>query len=114
MIRLLAFLLPMAPFAFGLMRAVETEGRDLRYLWVALAAFAGAMARMALARGRSARPGSRGALAAGVFVFAATSAAVVAWMLGTVIGPAMLMVAAGFGACFAAATYLGMARSPIR
>lgn len=107
--RLLAFLLPMVPFGFGLMRAASTDGRDLRYVWVAFAAFAGAMLRMAMARQQTARPMTRTALAGGIFVLSSLSAALTAWLLNTRIGPGMFLVAGGFALCFAAATWLRMA-----
>ena len=106
MIRLLAMVLAFAPFAFGMIRALQTDGTDMRYLWVAFAAFTGAMARMALARRARGRLMTRRALAAGVFFVSTAFAAIAAWMLGTMLGPALFIVAAGFGFCYAASTYL--------
>lgn len=108
MTRAMAMLFPMLPFMFGLMRAVESDGTDMRYLWVALAAFAGGMLRLGMARSKTATPITRGALAAGVFVISSLFAAVAAAFLGTKIGPAMFLVAAGFGACFALGAYASM------
>jgi hypothetical protein len=110
MTRLLSAALAFAPFAFGMIRAIQTDARDLRYLWVAFAAFAGAMARMVLAR-RQRTPLPRLALAAGIFVTSSLFAALAAWALGTTIGPAMLVVSAAFGFCFAASTFI---RMPVR
>lgn len=107
-IRIAAAVLAFLPFGFALMRAVETEGRDLRYLWVALAAFVGAMVRMAMAANNPGRPMTRGALALGVFFLSMLSAVFTAWLLGTIIGPSMFIVGAGFAFCFAAATFLRM------
>lgn len=97
----------LAPFAFAMVRAVGTDGQDLRYLWVALAAFGGAMLRMVMAA-RSGRRLTRGTLAAGVFLWAAVFAVVAARLLGTAFGPAMFLVAAGFALCFALSTFLRM------
>lgn len=106
--RLVGVAAAMAPFAFALMRAVETEGRDLRYLWIAIAAFAGAMARMVLAMLGGARPMTRGMMAAGVFVMSALSAVVAAVMMGMPVRATLFVVAAAFGLCFAVSTYLRM------
>lgn len=108
MTRLLAAALAFVPFAFGMIRAIQTDARDVRYLWVAFAAFAGAMLRMAMARRQAPSRLTRGALAAGVFVFSSVFAAIAAWMLGTAIGPGMLVVTAGFGFCFAASAFMQM------
>jgi len=97
----------MAPFAFAMVRAVQTDGQDLRYLWVALAAFAGALLRMVMAA-RGPRRMTRGTLAIGVFFMAAVFASVAALLLGTAIGPAMFVVATGFAFCFALSTFLRM------
>jgi hypothetical protein len=96
------------PFGFAMIRAVETEGRDLRYLWVAFAAFVGALARMALAARSGGRRMTRGTLAAGVFFMSTLFAVLAAWLLGTAVGPAMFIVGAGFGFCFALSTFLRM------
>ena len=104
-----AMLLAGAPFAFAMIRIVQTDARDMRYLWVAFAAFAGAMLRMAIAM-RGSRRMTRGALGAGVFLVSTAAAAFTALMLGTRVGPAMFLVAAAFGACFAMSTYLRMPR----
>jgi hypothetical protein len=45
-------LLVAAPFAFGLLRAINT-GTDWRYLWVALGAFIGSAVIIAIGRARS-------------------------------------------------------------
>jgi hypothetical protein len=107
-LRIAAAALAFAPFGFALMRAVETEGRDLRYLWVAFAAFVGAMIRMAMAARRGGRLMTRGTLATGIFLFSTLCAVAAAWMLGTTPGPSMFLVSAAFGACFAASTFLRM------
>lgn len=109
--RIAAALLAFAPFGFALMRAVETEGLDLRYLWVAFAAFMGAMVRMFMAARSTGRRMTRGTLAAGVFFMSALFAVVAAWALKTAVGPAMFIVSAAFGACFAASTFLRMPAS---
>jgi hypothetical protein len=106
MLRIAAAAFAFAPFGFALMRAVETEGRDLRYLWVAFAAFIGAMVRMAMAARSGGRRMTRGTLAAGVFFMSTLSAVVAAFMIGTDVGLAMFLVSSAFGFCFAAATFL--------
>jgi hypothetical protein len=111
MLRLIGLLLPMIPFGFGLARAVETEGQDLRYLWVALAAFAGGMLRLSMARSRSAAPITRAALAAGVFIVSSAFAVVAAILLGTSVNLAVFVVATAFGACFALGAYVSMGQA---
>ena len=106
--RVASALFAFAPFGFALIRAVGTEGRDLRYLWVAIAAFIGAMARMALAARRGGRLMTPLTLAAGVFFMSTVAASVAAIMLGTSVNLAVFIVAAGFGFCFAASTFLRM------
>lgn len=108
LIRIAGTAAALAPFAFAMVRSVETDGRDLRYLWVALAAFAGAMLRMVMAARRGGRPMTRGTLAAGVFLMSAVFAIVAARLLGTAIGPSMFLVGAGFAFCFALSTFLRM------
>jgi hypothetical protein len=93
------------PFAFGIIRAV-TSGHDFRYIWVALASsMAGAGV---MTYGKVSSPSWRSALtlAAGVFVVATTAAVLAARLLGTTIGPGMLVVASSFGLCFAFAAGL--------
>jgi hypothetical protein len=88
------------PFAFGIVRAITT-GNDFRYIWVALAASVGA----AVVRGKetASRRSLRSALAitAAVFVISTCAAGLAAWLLGTAIGPGMLVVVSAFGCCFA-------------
>lgn len=111
LVKVLSAALAAAPFAFGLIRAVRT-GTDVRYVWVALAAMAGGMVVTGVARGFR-RPLRPAALAAAVFVVSTTLAVIVALLLGTTLGPGILIVAASFAACFAAASLLGvLARRP--
>lgn len=101
----LSILLATVPFAFALIRAART-GYDLRYLWVAVAALLGAMAFMAAGKASSRRPRVVVALSAGAGVMATLLAVLVALLLGTTAGPGMLVVASGFGFCFAASCLL--------
>ena len=93
------------PFAFGAIRAVKT-GEDVRYLWVALASGIGAFA---VAQVTATRPSVR-APAAAVLAFAVSGAAGIAaaMLLGTKLGAGILVVAASFAACFAAACLLSV------
>ena len=88
------------PFAFGVIRAVKT-GSDYRYLWVALAAGVGA-----LVMGLSARRSPPISLTALVFIASGLTGVLAAMLLGTNLGPGILVVAASFAACFAAACLL--------
>jgi hypothetical protein len=104
--RLASALFAILPFAFALMRAAETGGEDLRYLWVAFAAFAGAIVRMAVAARGSGRRMTPRTLAAGIFLSSTLFAVVAAWLLGATSGPAIFLVGAAFGFCFALSTFL--------
>lgn len=93
------------PFAFGVIRAVKT-GSDYRYLSVALAAGVGALV-LSLSARRSPLPG----LAARIFVASLAIGILAAMLLGTKLGPGILIVAASFAACFAAACVLHVIRT---
>ena len=88
------------PFAFGLIRAFRT-GNDVRYLWIALAGLLGAAAVMTVGR-QTPRIWQVVALSARAFVLSTTLAIGAALLLGTTLGPGLLVVAASFGLCFAA------------
>ena len=103
----LAIIFAAIPFAFGMIRAFTT-GTDVRYIWVALAAMVGGLLATSVAR-RIRQAPTTGVLVAAVFVTSAINAGVAALLLGTRMGPALLIVAAGFAACFAAATLVATA-----
>jgi hypothetical protein len=88
------------PFAFALIRFVKS-GSDVRYFWVALASFLGAIT-VVLGGGRQ-RPTLQAALtrSAAAFVIATLFAVLAGLLLGTTLGPGILVVAAAFGLCSA-------------
>jgi hypothetical protein len=88
-----------APFGFALIRAVRT-GNDFRYLWVALASFAG-MAAVMMVKANTRKPGAGAWLPAASFVVSTLLAVLMAVLLGTTLGPGILMVASAFGFCCA-------------
>jgi hypothetical protein len=88
------------PFAFALIRAVRT-GYDYRYFWVAFASLIGAAGIVAISRGSRRSLPIAFALSAAAFVSSTLLAMVAAMLLGTRMGPGMLVVAASFGICFA-------------
>jgi len=98
-------LIALVPFAFGVVRAVRT-GQDLRYLWVALAALIGAVVPIGLGRARARRSAASAALAVTALFPSILCAMLAARLLGTVMGPGILVVAAAFGLCFAVAGLL--------
>ena len=100
-VSLVAIACAATPFAFGLIRAVTT-GYDVRYLWLALASLAGAIAVIAVARPSAKGARTAIAVSAGVFVVATLCAIVVALLMGTTLGPGLLVVGAAFGLCFSA------------
>lgn len=93
------------PFAFASIRAIQT-GKDVRYLWVALAGLFGAAATVRAGRAYSRRSTAAVALAVGAFVVATLFSVAGALLIGTRLGPGLLVVAAAFGLCFAAAAFL--------
>jgi hypothetical protein len=96
MIRLLSVALAAAPFAFGVIRYLQT-GSDRRMLWMALAAHIGAGVVM-LAGGR--RTGV--AIAVVALVVATSLAALVAYRLGASAAAGVWPVALVFGFCVTA------------
>ena len=108
LIYLVAILIAAVPFAFGLIRALQT-GTDFRYLWVAIASFIAATAVTAAWNARSRTPLY---LAATVLVVATLVAAVTAFLLGAKSAPAVLVVALAFGLCWAASCALYATSQP--
>src|SRR5882672_3237549 len=88
------------PFLFGLLRAVMS-GNDFRYLWVAAASLFGAGAFAAAAGERMRRPRVALAFSAGSFIVATLCAIAAAMLLGTRLGPGLLVVASSFAFCCA-------------
>ena len=90
------------PFAFASIRAIQT-GWDFRYFLIAVAGLLGAAAAVAIGR---AHTGGRGfAMAMAAFVAAALLSVLAAMTIGTRLGPGLLIVAAAFAVCFAAAVF---------
>ena len=88
----------LAPFAFGLLRYVET-GSDLRMLWMALASAVGAMIVRAFVRARGAQSGNT-LPAIATLVIATAFATAMGMMLGATMGPGVFMVALVQGTCW--------------
>lgn len=103
--RALAIAVGAAPFAFALIRAVQT-GSDFRYFWIALASLLGAVVVMRLGRASRAHARSAVVLGAGAVVTGTTFAAIAALLIGTRWNAGMLIVAAAFGFCAAAGSLL--------
>ena len=105
-LRALAILLGAVPFGFALIRAYVTRGGDLRYVWVALAASCGAAALIQIDKPSGSGRRAPVWLPASVFLGSTVCAAVAARLLGTTLGTGMLIVAAAFGLCLAAGSFL--------
>ena len=105
-----SILFAVVPFAFALIRAFETGGRDLRYVWVAIAALCGAVVTILIARPYGGGPNAAVALSAGVFVIATLLAVCAALLLGTRLGPGIVVVGSAFGFCFAVGCLLHSSR----
>ena len=110
MLKILALLCAATPFVFAMIRAVTT-GTDVRYVYLAVAAMAGGMLVSALARG-SRTPLSVPLIVGLVLVVSTVLATGVGVLLGTHLGPGLLIVAGGFAVCFAAATWLSLLSRP--
>ena len=95
---LVAGLLAVAPLTFGLIRAVTT-GDDLRYLWLAGAAFLGATAVIRLGRGASGAARISLVRALGAVGAGSVCAAATAILLGATAGPGVAIVSFAFGLC---------------
>jgi hypothetical protein len=93
------------PFAFASIRAAQT-GQDFRYFWVAAAGLLGAAGTVSVGRSYGKRPVAAVALTFGAFVVATLFSVAGALLIGTRLGPGLLVVAASFGLCFAAAAFL--------
>jgi hypothetical protein len=112
LIYLIAILFAAIPFAFGLIRALQT-GTDFRYLWVAIVSFVSAAAVMAIGNVRNREPTVT--LPAAVLVIATLDAAATAYLLGARSAPAVLVVALAFALCWSAscALYAISRRQPV-
>jgi len=92
--RLLSLLFTAAPFAIALIRAGRS--RDLRLLWMAIAAFAAAVVVVGVTK-------SRTAATSATFVLATVAAAVAGAVLGGTAVPGLLAVSSAFGVSLAVA-----------
>ena len=97
---LLSVLLAAIPFAFAIVRALQTRS-DFRYAWVALASFLGAAAVMIIGKARQRTPARVLALAVVALIAAALLAGIVAFVVGARSVLSMAVVAVGFGGCHA-------------
>ena len=106
-LRAVSIVLAAVPFAFALMRAFQT-GDDLRYLWVAIAGVCGAVAAVWVAGPDGTSQKAAIVLWFVVFAVATLLGILTAVLLGTKLGPAVVLVGAAFGFCFAAGAALYM------
>jgi hypothetical protein len=98
---ILAVLFALAPFGFGVIRAVTT-GHDFRMLAMAVAAFAGVLIITLIGQSRAGVAASSGA----VFFVATVIAACVADLMGATAAAGIWPVAIVFGLCYAASDIL--------
>ena len=96
------------PFAFASIRAIQT-GWDFRYFLIAVAGLLGAAATVAIGRAYT----GTFAMVMAAFVSAALLSVLAAMAIGTRLGPGLLIVAAAFAVCFAAAVLFHV-RAPER
>ena len=103
MARALSLAAAAMPFAFALIRAIRTSW-DFRYFLIASAGLLGAAATLAIGRGYA--DGTRGfAMTIAAFVAAVLLSVLAAMAIGTRFGLGLLVVAASFAVCFAAAAF---------
>jgi hypothetical protein len=100
MIRSFSIFFLSLPFLFGLLRAATTSN-DFRYFWVAAASLFGAAVVTAAARGQMRRPRVAVACAVGAFIVGTLCAIAAGMLLGTRLGPGLLVVASSFAFCCA-------------
>ena len=100
-LRALSVVLAAIPFAFALIRAIQT-GDDLRYLWVAIAGLCGTVATTWITGPDGTSLKAAILLSAVVFAVATLLGVLTAVLLGTRLGPAVVVVGTAFGFCFAA------------
>jgi hypothetical protein len=91
------------PFAFASIRAIQT-GWDFRYFLIAAAGLLGAAATVPIGRGYATGWGSF-AISMAAFVAAGFLSVLAAMTIGTRLGLGLLVVAAAFAVCFAAAVF---------
>jgi len=101
-LHILSIVVAVLPFAFAVIRAVRTDGQDVRYTWVALAALGGATAVVAAGWLRRRRVNAAARLFAAMFLTATLLALVAALFVGTHFGAGVLVVASSFRFCSAA------------
>ena len=94
----LSFLVVAVPFAYAIIRAIQTSGADLRYLWMALASYAAASAVVAFVRVPQAP-----ALGFGAAVLAAM---LTGYLLGARGAAGITIVAMSFALCWVASYML--------
>ena len=100
------------PVSFALIRALST-GDDLRYLWMAGAAFLGAITVMALGRGTSAPARVSVGRALGAVAAGAACAAATALFQGATAWSGVAIVSIAFGFCSGVSSVLAtLARAP--
>jgi hypothetical protein len=104
-LRALAIAIAAVPFAFALVRAITTR-HDVRYFWVALGSLLGGVSVMLLTRTAGCSVRFLVAMAAASFAGATLLAIAAALLLGTRLGPGMLVVASSFALCTAAGCLL--------
>ena len=112
MFYILAILCAAVPFAFGVIRAVQT-GSDFRYLWMALASYIGAGAVMLFLRARDRNRNVLLGQSTVAFVVATLLAAITGYLLGARAAAGIWIVSAAFGFCCASSAAL-LARSRVR
>ena len=98
---LLSILFAAVPFAFAIVRALQTR-TDFRYVWMALASFLGAAAVMTIGKAWQRMPARVVALSVVALIAAALFAGTVAFVVGARSVLAISVVAVGFGGCHAA------------
>lgn len=104
-LRIASIVFAAVPFAFALIRAART-GNDFRYLWVAAASLIGAIVTTSIVGADANSPRSAFWLSTAVFIVATLVGTLTALLLGTHLGPGVLIVGAAFGFWFAAGAVL--------
>ena len=101
-----ATLFAAVPVSFGLIRAAGTGGQDLRYLWMAAAAFLAALAVTAFARRAAVKTDLSVGRALSAMLAGALGAAAAGIVQGATFVSGIVIMAVAFGFCAGASAVL--------
>ena len=102
-----AKLFALAPFVLGLIRYLS-RAHDLRVMWLAVASFVGARLVFLVSRARDRKPNQVPLAATVIGIGSVAVAALVSWLLWSLVSVGVMMFAAVFGVSWAVSYILAM------